>query len=85
MNTTRMHEVMTATLAGEMIFPQVVGALAEIGVESYRVDFLSGQDTFYLADGQTHTESTSLGLASVAETFSDEQLTAAIRGAQADT
>jgi uncharacterized protein YbcV (DUF1398 family) len=84
MNTQKIHEIMTTTLAGNMIFPQVVGALAELGVESYRVDFIAGTDVFYLHDARTHTE-TLPERSAVAEDFSADALKAAIRGAQADT
>jgi len=56
MNTQAMHEASIATQEGRMTFPQVVGKLLEIGVESYQVDFAAGRKTYYLADGQTYSE-----------------------------
>ena len=85
MNTQAMHEVSIATQEGKMTFPQVVGKLLEIGVESYFVDFAAGRKTYYLADGQTHTEPMILKLHPVAAEFAQPELIAAIRGAQADT
>ena len=85
MNTEVMHQVAVATEEGRMTFPQVVGKLLEIGVESYFVDFATGRKTHYSADGRTHTEPMILKLDPVAEEFSSSNLIAAIRGAQADT
>lgn len=85
MNTEVIHEVAIATEEGRMTFPQVVGKLLEIGVESYFVDFAAGRKTHYSADGQTHAEPMILELDPVAEEFSPSNLVAAIRGAQADT
>jgi uncharacterized protein YbcV (DUF1398 family) len=85
MNTNEMHRVMTETQAGEMTFPEVVGRLLVIGVESYFVDFAAGTETFYMADGETHVEAMSLKRESIAAEFSSSGIVAAIRGAQADT
>ena len=41
--------------------------MAEAGAESYRVDFLTGEDVFYLRDGQTHAEVMPSGKINVAE------------------
>jgi uncharacterized protein YbcV (DUF1398 family) len=85
MNTQAMHEVTIETQEGRMTFPQVVGKLLEIGVESYQVDFAAGRKTYYLTDGQTYCETMTLKLDPVAPEFSPSDLIAAIRGAQADT
>ena len=85
MNTKVIHEVMTETQAGELIFPEVVRRLVEIGVESYFVDLGTGNETFYMSDGATHREAMTLALVPVAEDFTSSELVAAIRGAQADT
>jgi uncharacterized protein YbcV (DUF1398 family) len=85
MNTQVMHEVSVATQEGRMTFPQVVGKLLEIGVESYFVDFTAGRKTYYTRDGETHTESMIVKLDPVAADFSSADLITAIRGAQADT
>jgi uncharacterized protein YbcV (DUF1398 family) len=85
MDTQTMKEVSIATQEGKMTFPQVVGKLLEIGVESYFVDFAAKRKTYYLADGATHTEAMILKLDPVAAEFSQSDLVTAIRGAQADT
>lgn len=85
MNTQVMHEVMTETQAGTLIFPEVVRRLSEVGVESYFCNLATGEETFYTTEGETHTERMTLPLQPVAEEFSASDVVAAIRGAQADT
>jgi uncharacterized protein YbcV (DUF1398 family) len=85
MNTTVMHEVMTETQAGELIFPEVVRRLAEVGVESYFVDLATGTETLYITDGQSHIAKMTLPLGPIAENYSASGIVEAIRGAQADT
>ena len=85
MNTQVMHEVSIDTQEGKMTFPQVVRKVMEIGVESYFVDLVGARKTYYLADGETHTEPMILKLNPIAANFSVSELVAAIRGAQADS
>jgi uncharacterized protein YbcV (DUF1398 family) len=84
-NTNAIHEVMTETQAGKLIFPEVVRRLLEVGVESYFCDLATGAETFYMRDGQTYVEKMTLPMAPIAEEFSSTGLIAAVRGAQADT
>jgi uncharacterized protein YbcV (DUF1398 family) len=72
---------MTETQAGKLIFPEVVRRLIEVGVESYFVDLATHNETFYMSDGQTHAESMTLLLDSVADEFSSSDIVAAIHGA----
>jgi uncharacterized protein YbcV (DUF1398 family) len=85
MNTTVIHQVLTETQAGKLIFPEVVRRLSEVGVESYLCDLAIGSETFYMADGSTHSEHMTLPLAPIATDFSSSEVVAAIRGAQTDT
>lgn len=84
MNTQAIHEVTIKTQEGKMTFPQVVHELTEAGVESYFVDLAAGRKTYYMADGSAYAEPMILKLDPVAGEFSDSELVAAIRGAQAD-
>jgi uncharacterized protein YbcV (DUF1398 family) len=84
MDTKVIHEVMTETQAGRMVFPEVVRRLSGAGVESYFVDFIAGVETVYGNDGETHTAQMALQVDPVAAEFSNEGVVAAIRGAQAD-
>lgn len=40
--------------SGEMAFPQIVGRLAEIGVERYHADYSREEITYYLTSGESH-------------------------------
>jgi uncharacterized protein YbcV (DUF1398 family) len=85
MNTTVIHETLAMSQAGELIFPEVVRRLLEVGVESYFCDLANGAEVFYMTDGKSHSEKMVLPLMPIAEEFSSSGLIAAIRGAQADT
>ena len=85
MNTKVIDDVMRETQAGNMVFPEVVRRLTEVGVESYFVDFADGKERFYTSDGDSYTEKMSVPRDRVAEEFSSARIVAAIRGAQADT
>ena|SRR5579871_2452765 len=85
MDTKVIDDVMRETEAGNMIFPEVVRRLTEVGVESYFVDFANGRKSFYAFNGDSYTEEMSLRRDPVAEEFSSSGIVAAIRGAQADT
>jgi uncharacterized protein YbcV (DUF1398 family) len=84
MNTAVIHETLTASEAGQLIFPKVVQALLEVGVESYFIDLARGSATFYTTTGETHVEPLTHPANPVAKDFSASGLIAAIRGAQAD-
>ena len=85
MNTTVIHETLAMSQAGELIFPEVVRRLLEVGVESYFCDLANGAEVFYMTDGKSHSEKMVLPLMPIAEELSSSGLVAAIRGAQADT
>jgi uncharacterized protein YbcV (DUF1398 family) len=80
-----IHEVMEASQAGKLIFPEVVRRLMEAGVESYFCDLAAMQETFYMRDGAPYVEKMTLAVAAIAEEYSSTGLIAAIRGAQTDT
>ena len=84
MNTKVIHDVLAESQAGNLIFPEVVRRLLEVGVESYFCDFARRQETFYMSDGQTHIETMTLLTEPVAEDFSSSGIVAAIRGVQSD-
>jgi uncharacterized protein YbcV (DUF1398 family) len=85
MDTKVIDDVMRETQAGNMVFPEVVRRLAEVGVESYFVDLAEGKESFYASNGESYTEKMSLPRDRIAEEFSASGLITAIRGAQADT
>jgi uncharacterized protein YbcV (DUF1398 family) len=84
MNTKVIEETLRETEAGRKTFPECVKALLDVGVESYLVDFARMEKTSYGANGETHVQKMSLPASPIAEAFSNEDLIAAIRGAQRD-
>jgi uncharacterized protein YbcV (DUF1398 family) len=84
MDTNAMHMTSEGSEAGKLRFPEVVKALTEVGVESYYSDLITGTKTFYMPNGETHSEKLSLAPGKIAEDFSQAALVAAIRAAQAD-
>lgn len=85
MDTDTIQKVLAESQAGKVTFPEVVGRLLQLGVESYFVDFAAGSETLYFTSGETHLEKMPLEIGPVAPQFSSEGIQAAIRGAQADT
>jgi uncharacterized protein YbcV (DUF1398 family) len=85
MQQSVIHEVLTETQAGKLIFPEVVRRLLEVGVESYFCDLATGVETLYLSDAKSYQEKMFLPLSPVAEEFSSSDVITAIRGAHADT
>jgi hypothetical protein len=79
-NVEVMPQVMAETQAGQLILPEVVRRLLEVGVESYFCDLASRRETFYLTEGQPHSEKMTLPPVLIAEEFSWSGLIEAIRG-----
>lgn len=44
----------TGALANTLTFPEIVGRLAEIGVERYHADYCRQEITYYFSDGESH-------------------------------
>lgn len=84
MNTDVMRDTLHASENGQRTFPEVIQALTAVGVESYHADFVRAEDTFYLANGQTHIEKMKLPSTSIADHFSSEALVETIRAVQSD-
>ena len=70
--------------AGKLTFSEVVQALLAAEVESYFVDLIRAEDTFYTSHGESHVEKMSALPGSVATEFSLTGLLDAIRAAQVD-
>jgi uncharacterized protein YbcV (DUF1398 family) len=83
MNTEFLHETLQKALAGTIAFPDVVRTLVAEGVESYRVDLVRLEETFYMPDGSTHVEKMEYPAKSIAEYFAVDNVIGAIRDSQA--
>src|ERR1700679_881592 len=84
MNTEVMRNTLHQTEARRFNFPQVVGALSGLVVESYFADLARAVDTFYLPTGETHTEKMTIPPTKIPEDLSQSGIVAAIRAVQAD-
>jgi uncharacterized protein YbcV (DUF1398 family) len=51
--TRIIQECAQGALTGERTFPEVVGQLAEIGIERYHADYSRQEITYYLPDGDS--------------------------------
>jgi uncharacterized protein YbcV (DUF1398 family) len=79
-----IHECSVRSNEGTLTFPEVVGKLIAIGVESYHVDFYRNEKTFYFPTGASHLEPDSLILSAndIAPTFSAEGVQQAVKTIQ---
>lgn len=68
--------------AGEMAFPEIVGRLAQIGVERYHADYSRQETTYYLVDGDSLVVATLHPSGSTATEFSASAVEAAVRQSQ---
>jgi len=70
--------------AGAITFPEGVGALMKLGVESYFADYRSGEITYYTKQGDTCTASLNLQHVDVPLLFDAAAIQEAIRASQRD-
>ncbi|MGH7073907.1 MAG: DUF1398 domain-containing protein [Stellaceae bacterium] len=84
------HDASAGSINGTMDFPQVVGKLMAVGVESYHCDLYRRERTFYMPDGGSHVEEESeldpaeFNGARVAHDFSENGIKAALKAIQAN-
>ena len=69
-------------LSGEIAFPDIVGRLAQIGVERYHADYSRREITYYLADGDSLVVATSHPSHATSAEFSAPAVAAAVRQSQ---
>jgi uncharacterized protein YbcV (DUF1398 family) len=70
------------SLAGGLTFPEIVGRLAEIGIERYHADYSRQETTFYLPDGDSLVVATPHPSHTTADPFSATAVEAAVRQSQ---
>ena len=83
MNTNKIKETINLTLEGKMTFPQVVGTLIGEGVESYHVDYVRGENTYYLPNGESQRETVPHKFSNPAKEFSADKVKSTIKRVQA--
>lgn len=77
-----MQECAAGALAGELTFPEIVGRLAEIGVERYHADYSRAEITYYLPDGDSLVVASPHPAQDTALEFSAPGVAAAVRQSQ---
>ena len=69
-------------LSGELTFPEIVGKLAEIGIERYHADYSRQEITYYLPSGDSVVIATPHSTEPAAIEFSATAVEAAVRQSQ---
>lgn len=77
-----IHQTFQASQAGSIHFGQVIGALSEIDVESYFVDYRTRQVTYYFPTNETISLVYDSNNDAIGESFSQADVKSAILGAQ---
>ena len=80
-----LHECSRASGEELISFPEVVAALAAVGVERYHTDLVRAETTYYFPDGATERVETHPAALSPATEFSAEGVESAVRAIQAGT
>lgn len=77
-----IDESVAASYAGTRDFPSHVSAVAEQGVESYRVDFRQHASTYFLSSGECHTVEIKAHHVPIADAFDGAAVAGAVRAIQ---
>lgn len=80
--TAVLHECAHGSLTGTITFPEVVGKLMGVGVESYHTDLYRREHTYYLPDGDSHVEPLEVLPTPIAQEFSAQGVADAVRDSQ---
>lgn len=70
--------------AGLLTFPEFLGRLIEVGVESYFADYRNQSTTYYLSSNEAYIVPITLSSIETPTSFNKEGVVSAIRGAQSD-
>ena len=80
--TQVIQRCVNGSLAGELTFPEVVGQLAQIGIERYHADYTRQEVTYYFSDGDSVVIATPHPLHETADKFSAFMVADAVRQSQ---
>jgi uncharacterized protein YbcV (DUF1398 family) len=86
MNEATIQELIAKALARKITFLEILATLAKEGVESYHVDFLRNEYSYYSKSGESFVTGVALTHHGVAAQFSEEKLEAInqrVQGGQA--
>lgn len=71
--------------AGFLTFPEALGRLIEVGVESYFADYRNQSTTYYLSSNDALSIPMAMPPIEIPNSFNKDGVVSAIRGAQSDT
>ncbi|MEQ1826833.1 MAG: DUF1398 family protein [Pirellula sp.] len=77
-----IQECAIGALSGEVAFPDIVGKLAEIGIERYHADYSRQEITYYPREGESVVIPTPHPSHQIAVEFSTTSVEAAVRQSQ---
>lgn len=77
-----VEHCLRASISGEMAFPQIIGRLAEAGVERYHTDYSRREVTYYFADGNSHVAQMPIQVYPTSKKFSAADVEGAVRQSQ---
>jgi len=80
--TSAVEECARGSLAGTLSFPEVLGRLSSVGVESYFADLRRGTTTYYFASGHSQSVPLHTPDRGVPDAFDASAIIDAIRGSQ---
>lgn len=69
---------------GLLTFPEVLGRLVEVGVESYCVDYRNQSTIYHLSSNEAVSVSMTMPAIAISNSFNQEAVVLAICGAQSD-
>jgi uncharacterized protein YbcV (DUF1398 family) len=70
--------------AGLLTFPEFLGRLIGVGVESYFVDYRNQSTTYYLSSNEAHNVPMAMPSIEIPASLNKDAIVSAIRGAQSD-
>ena len=79
---SKLEEYTSLSHAGKLLFPEFLGKLSELGVERYHTDYCRHENTYYLADGQSHVVAVAHPAVSIGYDFRPRDVEAAIQQSQ---
>ncbi len=71
--------------AGLLTFPEVLGRLIDVGVESYFADYRNQSTTYYLSTNDALSIPMAMPPIEIPNSFNEDGVVSAIRSAQSDT
>jgi uncharacterized protein YbcV (DUF1398 family) len=77
-----IQECAEGALSGDLTFPEIVGKLAEIGIERYHADYSRQEITYYFPDGDSLVVASPHPSHATAVEFSASSVEAAVRQSQ---